>query len=142
MDNLVLLHNTQRYQCYQTVFVIAFVIINIPTNIGNTQRVTISSDTCHHAVMNPLGFIVIDFPKAERISTGDHLGTHAHYISHIPTYAGGSTFIRDYLGGMIMRLMAHNDTPTTSINICGYGNHTSVLLGAQNHIGTSGGKLL
>jgi hypothetical protein len=53
--------DTQCHQRNQTVFVVAFVVINVATDIWDPQRIPVTTDSRHHTVVDPFCLIVFFF---------------------------------------------------------------------------------
>ena len=117
-------------------------IIYISANIRYTQRVAIPTNAIYNTIMDPLSFIRLDISEPETICCRNYLSTHTANIPHITTNPGSGAFVGYDLRWMIMRLMAHYNTPAFSSIICCDGYHPCILFGAQDHIGASSNKLL
>ena len=130
MNDVIFPHDAQGHQRDQAIFVIALVIINVPADVGNAQWVPVTGNTCHHAIMDPFGFVAGNFPETERIGACNYFGTHTHNIPDVSANTGGSPFIGDDLRRVIVGFVAHDHTPAMSFTICRYRHHAGIFLGA------------
>ena len=130
MNDVIFPHDSQGYQRDQAIFVIAFMIINVTADVGNAQWVPVTGNACHHAIMDPFGFVAGNFSETERIGAGNYFGTHTHNIPDVSANTGGSPFIGYDLRRVIVGFVAHDHTPAMSLTIRRYRHHAGIFLGA------------
>ena len=136
-DEIALAHQAHAHRVDERVAGVARAKVDFAADRGHADAVAVVADAAHRAGAQVAAARVRELTEAQAVQQRHGPGAHREHVAQNPAHAGRGPLIRLDRGRVVVRFDLEGDGPTL-----GEPQHTRVLPGPLDHLGSRGRELL